>query len=129
MLVLLNTDPYVDAREAMYEHLESVVIEALGHHGRRITRVAAYLTDANGATQGGPCNIHCTLEVRLVGHEPVLARHRAPTAGEAIHGALRKLSFVLASEFEKQDRRFASPERLSEHRPEQTSPAGAQAAA
>ena len=109
MQILLNTDPYVDAREAMHEHLESVVTEVLGQFGNRITCVEAYLTDANGATQAGAKAIYCTLEARLVEHEPVVARHHAVTAQQAIHGALRKLGCVLASEFAKEDHRYAFP--------------------
>jgi len=93
----------------MQEHLESVVGEVLGQFGERITRVEASLTDADAPTQAGPGSIHCTLEARLAEHVPVVARHYAGTAGQAIHGGLRKLSCVLASEFEKQDHRYAPP--------------------
>ena len=125
MQILLNTDSHVEGRASMQEHLESVVSEVLGPFGERINRVAAYLTDADSTTLAGPGNIHCTLEARLIEHEPVVARHHAGTAGQAIHGALRKLSCVLASEFEKQDHRCASPH----HAPEQTSPGSARTAA
>lgn len=53
MLMVLNTDPYIDDREAMCEHLESVVREVLGGHDAWIIRVAAYLSDANGAVNNG----------------------------------------------------------------------------
>ena len=96
MLVLLNTDPYIDGREAMHEYLESVVREVLGQYGARIIRVAAYLTDANGAAKAGLGDVHCTLEAQLVGHEPVVARHHALTSSQAIHGALRKLGCCCA---------------------------------
>ena len=107
MQILLNTDPHIDGREAMREHLESVVTEVLGQFANRITCVQAYLTDVNGANHVRPLDIHCTLAVQLLGREPVLARHHAGTTSQAIHGALRKLSGILASEFEKQDHRYA----------------------
>jgi len=125
MQILLNTDSHFDGREPRQEHLESVVREVLGPFGERITKVEAHLTDADSTTLAGPGNIHCTLEARLVEHEPVFARHHAGTAGQAIHGALRKLSCVLASEFEKQDHRYAT----ANHAPEQTTPGSAQASA
>lgn len=53
MLMVLNTDPYIDDREAMCEHLESVLREVLGGHDAWIIRVAAYLSDANGAVNNG----------------------------------------------------------------------------
>ncbi len=107
MQVLLNTDPHVDGGHAMSDHLDSVVKEALGHYGERITRVEAHLTDANGAAKGGPDDIHCTLEARPVGLEPVVVKDRAATAHQAIHGALRKLERALAGAFEKHAPRHA----------------------
>jgi hypothetical protein len=112
MQILLNADPHTVDREAMLEHLDAVVREVLGQFGNRITRVEAYLTrtsGTNGTAQAGVGDSYCTLEVRLVEHDPVVARHHAGTANQAIHGALRKLSCVLASEFEKQDHRHAHP--------------------
>jgi len=125
MQILLNTDPYIDGREAMHEHLESVVTEVLGQFGNRIACVQAYLTDANGANHVRPTDIHCTLEAQLVGREPVVARHHAGTTSQAIHGALRKLGCMVASEFEKQNHRHA----YAKHRFEQTHVAAAQATA
>jgi hypothetical protein len=109
MQILLNTDPYVDGREAMVEHLESVVMEVLGQFGTRILCVEAYLSDANGANQARPKDIHCTLAAQSVGLEPVVARHHAGTAHQAVHGALRKLGCKLAFEFEKHDQPFVHP--------------------
>lgn len=105
MQVLLNTDIHIDGRQAMSDHLESVVKEALGHYGERITRVEAHVSDANGAAKAGPDDIHCTLEARPVSREPVVVKNRAGTAHQAIHGALRKLERALATAFEKHDPR------------------------
>jgi hypothetical protein len=105
MQILLNTDPRIDGGQAMSDHLDTVVKEALGHYGERISRVEAHLTDANGAARGGPDDIHCTLEARAVGREPVIVKDRAATAHQAIQGALRKLERALATAFEKHDPR------------------------
>ncbi len=105
MQILLNTDPNIDGRQAMLDHLESVVTEALRHYGERITRVEAHVTDANGATKAGPDDIHCTLEARPAGREPVVVKDRADTAHQAIQGALRKLERALDRDFEKHDPR------------------------
>jgi len=113
MQILLNTDPHVGEHAALLEQLESVVHEVLGQFGDRITGVEAHLTDTDNATPAGPGNVHCTLEARLDDHELVVAKHHAGTAGQALHGALRKLGCVLASEFEKQENRHAS--RLRAH--------------
>ncbi len=58
----------------MSEYLASVVIEAIGHCGERITRVEAHVSDANGATKAGTDDIHCTLEARPVGQDPVVVK-------------------------------------------------------
>jgi ribosome-associated translation inhibitor RaiA len=108
MQVLLNTDPHVDGRHAMSEYLESVVSEALGHYGERITRVEAHVSDANGPTKAGTDDIHCTLEARPVGLDPVVVKERAGSAHQAIHGAVRKLQRALGSAFEKHDPRHAT---------------------
>lgn len=112
MQILLSTDPHIDGREAMHDHLESVVIEVLGPFGNRIACVKACLTDTNGTFKAVPTDVCCTLEARLVGREPVVAQHHAGTASQAIHGALRKLGRVIAREFEQQDHRCAFPLRI-----------------
>lgn len=115
MQVLLNTDTHVDGRQAMSEHLESIVRAALGHYGERITRVEAHISDANGADRVDPGDIHCTLEARPVGHEPVVAKDRAGSAHQAIQGALRKLERVLSTEFEKHDARHGARSPVDPH--------------
>lgn len=110
MQVLLNTDPHTDGRQSMAEYLEATVKEALGHYGERITRVEAHLSDANGPAKANTDEIHCTLEARLVGLEPVVVTDRAGTAHQAIHGAVVKLERAVSSAFGKHDpRRRAEP--------------------
>ena len=103
MQVLLNTDPHVDGRHQMADHLETVVKDALGRFGEQVTRVEAHLADANSHLKVSPDEIHCTLEARLVGLEPVVVKDHAGTAHQAIDGALRKLKRALASEIDKHD--------------------------
>ena len=112
MQILLNTDPHIDSREAMHDHLESVVIEVLGPFGDRIACVEAYLIDTNGTSKAVPANVCCTLEAQLVGREPVVTQHHAGTASQAIHGALRKLGRAIAREFEQHNHRCAFPSRI-----------------
>lgn len=108
MQVLLNTDTHIDGRQAMSDHLTSEVTEALGHYGERITRVEAHVSDANGPTKAGTDDIHCTLQARPVGLDPVVVKERAATAHQAIQGAVRKLQRALGSAFDKHDPRHAA---------------------
>ena len=103
MQVLLNTDPHTDGRHQMAEHLEATVKDALGHFGEHVTRVEAYLSDANSHAKAGPDEIHCTLEARLVGLEPVVVKDHAGSAHQAIHGAVVKLKRAITSALGKHD--------------------------
>jgi len=105
MQVILNTDPHIDGRQGMSDYLTALANETLGHYGERITRVEAHVSDANGAAKAGTNNIHCTLEARPVGLDPVVVKERAGTAHQAIHAAVRKLERALGSAFDKHDPR------------------------
>ena len=74
MQVILNTDPHTDGRHEMALHLEATVKDALGRFGEHITRVEAHLADANSHVKANPDEIHCTLEARLVGIDPVVVK-------------------------------------------------------
>jgi ribosome-associated translation inhibitor RaiA len=107
MQVLLNTDTHVDGRHQMAEHLETVVKEGLHRFGEHVTRVEAHLTDAVSHTKPTPDDIHCTLEARLVGFEPVVVKEHAATAHQAIQGAVSKLKRAVATVIEKHDTKRA----------------------
>ena len=103
MQILLNTDPHTDGSHEMAQHLESVVHDALDRFGDSITRVEAHLSDANSHNKSGPDEIHCTLEARLVGLEPVVAKDHADNAHQAIRGAVGKLQRVVSNTLAKHD--------------------------
>lgn len=105
MQVLLNTDPNVDGRHAMAEHLEVIVKDALGRFGGQVTRVEAHLADANSQVKTLPGQIHCTLEARLAGREPVVVKDHAGTAHQAMQGAVAKLKRAVATALGKRDPR------------------------
>lgn len=109
MQVLLQTDTHVDGRHKMAEHLESVVKEALHRFGDHVTRVEAHVTDGIGHHKPHPDDIHCTLEARLVGLEPVVVKDQAESAHQAIHGAVAKLKRAVASAIDKHDTRRSAP--------------------
>ena len=110
MQILLNTDPHVNGSHGMAEHLETVVKDAMGRFADHITRIEAHLADANSHAKTTPDDIHCTLEARLVGMEPVVVKDHAGTAHQAIHGAVVKLKRAVTTALEKHDsRRGGSP--------------------
>jgi len=103
MQILLNTDSHIDGRHPIADHLDTVVKEALGHFGERITRVEAHITDANSHAKASPDEIHCTLEARLSGLEPVVVKDHAGNAHQAIQGAVGKLKRAVTTALEKHD--------------------------
>ena len=105
MQVLLQADPNTDGRHKMQEHLETVVKDALGRFGERITRVEGHLSDAHSALKHSPDDIHCTLEAHLVSIGPIVVKDHAGNAHQAIDGAVRKLKRAVTSEIEKHDPR------------------------
>ena len=105
MQVLLNTDPHVDGRHHMAEHLTTVVTEALGRFGEQITRVEAHIADENSHLKTTPDEIQCTLEARLVGRDPVVVKDRAGSVHQAINGAVGKLKRAVSTVLEKHDPR------------------------
>lgn len=86
----------------MAEHLESVVKESLQRFGEHVTRVEAHLTEAASHAKSNPGDIHCTLEARLVGLEPVVVKDHATSAHQAIRNAVGKLQRAVATVIEKQ---------------------------
>jgi ribosome-associated translation inhibitor RaiA len=110
MQVMLNTDPHTDGRHEMAEHLEAVIKDALDRFGEQVTRVEAHLSDAKSHAKSSPDEIHCILEARLVGLDPVVVKDQAGTAHQAIQGAVGKLKRAITTALTKHDpRRNAAP--------------------
>jgi len=105
MQVLLNTDPNVDGRQVMADHLQTVVKEALDRFGEQVTRVEAHLADTHSQAKTHADEIQCTLEARLKGRDPVVVKDQAGTAHQAINGAVGKLKRAIATVVERQDPR------------------------
>ena len=91
MQILLNSDPNINGGHLMAEHLKQVVTDALSRFNEQVTRVEAHLSDVNSSAKSGANDIHCTLEARLVGLDPMVVKDHAGNAHQAIDGAVRKL--------------------------------------
>ena len=105
MQVQLHTDSNTDGRRLMAEHLTTVVNGALGRFGERVTRVEAHLSNVNGQAKSGDEDIHCTLEARLVGLDPVIVKDYANNAHQAIDSALCKLKRAVGTALSVHDPR------------------------
>ncbi len=102
MQVLLNTDTHIDGRHRMAEYLETLAKDTLGRFGDHLTRVEAHVTDSNHV-KTHPDEIHCTLEARLSGYEPVVVKDHANNPHQAINGAMVKLKRAVATVIDKHD--------------------------
>ena len=106
MQVLLQSDPSTDGSQAMTKHLDTVVKDALGRFGDRVTRVEGHLSAAEGHAKTAEDKVHCTLEAHLAGSDSIVVKHQAGSAHQAIDGALRKLRRVVEAQIEKHDPRL-----------------------
>ena len=107
MQVVLNADYHIDGKHEMAEHLRVVVREAVAQFGVHVTRVVAHIADENSSFKTSPDDIQCTLEVRLIGREPVVVKECAGSVDQAIHGAVGKLKQAVAIVLQKHDPRPA----------------------
>lgn len=105
MQILLHSDPNTDGSQLMAEHVQTVVMNAMGRFGERITGVEAHLSRVNSQATSGADDIHCALEARLAGLEPVVVKEHAGNAHQAIDGAVRKLKRAVGAALAKHDPR------------------------
>ena len=90
MTILVNTDNHIHGSAALAQHVEGIVEDELGHLTDQITRVEVHVGDVNGH-KGGGNDIHCSMEARLEGHQPIGVANEAGSVDEAVEGAAGKL--------------------------------------
>lgn len=97
MQFTVDTDNHLEGRQALAEHVERAVREAVGHHEAVLTHVEAHLGDDTGSARktGGAPEHRCLLEARVAGLKNLAVTHHAPTLQQAIDGAARKLRHAL----------------------------------
>ena len=94
MKIQVNTDHNIHGREAMIEHIDSVVESTLGHLAEHITRIEVHLSDENGE-KGGNTDKRCMMEARLEKHQPIAVTEEAENLNGAIDGAAHKLKRLI----------------------------------
>lgn len=98
MQILIHTDRNIPQIGESNEQLEAAITAAASRFVTRITRVEARLSDVN-SDKAGVNDKRCVLEARLIGLNPVVVTHQAPTLELAITGASGKLGSALDSVF------------------------------
>jgi len=103
MQVIVNSDHNIAGGESLTDRVEAILADSIERFAERITRVEAFLSDANSSSKHGARDKRCVLEARVAGTQPVVASNEAATVLEAIQGAADKLERVLEHTFGKQD--------------------------
>jgi ribosome-associated translation inhibitor RaiA len=94
--IQINTDRNIEGHEALAAQVSDVVERALSRISDYITRVEIHLSDENSNKKGGN-DMHCAMEARLKGHQPIAVTHQAATLDQAVDGATDKLTRLIGS--------------------------------
>ncbi len=96
MHIEVSTDNNIDGSEAFTNQIKGLIQSELAHFDEHITRIEVHLSDASiGKT--GPEDMHCMLEARLKGRQPMAVKDAAMTLEQATKGAAIKLKSALES--------------------------------
>ena len=95
--VQVNTDNHIEGREALIEHVQGVIRDAVDRYEDDVTRIEAHLGDVNSADKAGPDDMRCVFEARVAGMKPIAVKHQAESLHLAIEGAADKLTKALES--------------------------------
>lgn len=103
MQVQVRTDNHIHGSAELTRQVETLVEDAFGRFGNRITRVEVHLTDEASATKNRDDDKRCVMEARLAGQQPVAVTHHANTVEQALDGASEKLGKLLESKIGRLD--------------------------
>jgi ribosomal subunit interface protein len=96
MQIHVHTDHNIDGHSALAAHVEQEVEAVLSRFSDHVTRVEVHLSDESAGRSTG-ADIRCLIEARPAGRPPVTATDHAETPGQALNGAVHKLSRLLES--------------------------------
>ncbi len=94
MDIQYNTDKTISGEERQEEFFSGQIAKDLDRFHSHITRVEVHLKDENGK-KDGINDIHCTLEARLEGRQPIATTHNGANVKQAVSGATKKLKAAL----------------------------------
>ncbi len=101
MQIQVNTSNGIENKEALERWADTELREKLQHFSAELTRIEVHLSDENGV-KTGVADKRCTMEARLVHHQPLAASHHGSTQDEAFRGATDKLKHLLDHTLGKQ---------------------------
>ena len=104
MRVQVNTDGNVTGPERLVAQVTADVEAALGRFSDGITRIEVHLSDESAGRSTG-ADKRCMLEARPAGRSPVAVTSHGQSIGEAVDGAIGKLTPLLDTEFGRRNHR------------------------
>ncbi|HEX6960249.1 MAG TPA: HPF/RaiA family ribosome-associated protein [Lacipirellula sp.] len=107
MQIEVTTDNHVDGSEQLSTHVRSVVEDALGRFGNRVTWVEVHLGDENSRKTGGA---YCGIHAKLAGADTFNVNAESATIDQALDAATDKLLKVIDRSLgKKEDPKKRSP--------------------
>ena len=97
MQIYVHTDSTIDGDSDLTAYVEGQVAAATSRFRYDVTRIEAHFSDQSAGRSTG-ADIRCRLEARPAGQASVTVTDDADTVGEALQGALHRLTRLLASD-------------------------------
>ena len=98
MKIQVNTDRTITGDESLEERASEILSRILNRFSEQITRIELHLNEEKSSEHGDLMEVHCLLEVRMAGQQPVVVNDKAPAIDQAVTGAARKMVGLLESE-------------------------------
>ena len=92
MQIEVTTDNHVEGSDRLSTHVQSVIEDALGRFGDRVTWVEVHLGDENSHKTGG---VYCGIHAKLAGAETFNVNAESGNVNQALDAATDKLIKVI----------------------------------
>jgi len=94
MTIQFNTDKNINGNEEFTAPYVAQIKDEFSRYSHLITRIEVHLSDQDG-NKNGLNAMHCTIEARLEGRQPIAVSNQADTLDQAVSGATDKLAASL----------------------------------
>jgi ribosome-associated translation inhibitor RaiA len=90
MTIQFNTDKNINGGEEFTAPYVSQIEDEFSRYSRQVTRIEVHLSDQDG-NKNGLNAMHCVIEARIEGRQPIAVNNQADTLDQAVTGAIDKL--------------------------------------
>jgi hypothetical protein len=97
MKIQFNTDKNITGKESLEAYVAGRITDGLKQFDERITRIEVHLSDENAHKSGGSDDIHCKLEARLEGLQPITVTGKGTAKEKAVSDAISKMKAALST--------------------------------